>query len=194
MVPLPGMPGRGTVLRAHVVGGRYGPRPGAELDAGGPVERGRGVRIRAAAPDDVDAVTRLPGLGDSTRRLLRTDLARGAPRHAAVAATADGAVVGFAMATRQADAAHVLDVVVDPDRRRHGTATALLAWLAGRAVADGTPALTLEVRVGNTAARALYAGLGFQDAGARPGYYADGEDARVMWHHDPSAVATLRRR
>jgi ribosomal-protein-alanine N-acetyltransferase len=45
--------------------------------------------------------------------------------------------------------------------------------------------LTLEVRMGNQAARALYERFGFAPAGIRKGYYAEvGEDALVMWAHD----------
>ncbi|MYD29817.1 MAG: ribosomal-protein-alanine N-acetyltransferase, partial [Dehalococcoidia bacterium] len=55
-------------------------------------------------------------------------------------------------------------------------ATALMA-LAG---ALGAEAVTLEVRVSNGAARALYGGCGFEEVGERLRYYADGEDAVIM--------------
>lgn len=38
----------------------------------------------------------------------------------------------------------------------------------------------LEVRAGNEAAKALYKSLGFTQAGLRPRYYSDGEDALIM--------------
>jgi ribosomal-protein-alanine N-acetyltransferase len=38
----------------------------------------------------------------------------------------------------------------------------------------------LEVRLSNQPARTFYRGLGFTEAGRRPGYYLDGEDALVM--------------
>ena len=42
--------------------------------------------------------------------------------------------------------------------------------------------LTLEVRVGNAAARGLYEKLGFRETGIRPRYYTDNnEDAAIMW-------------
>jgi ribosomal-protein-alanine N-acetyltransferase len=41
---------------------------------------------------------------------------------------------------------------------------------------------TLEVRVSNARAIALYRNVGFADAGVRPRYYSDdGEDALIMW-------------
>ena len=44
-------------------------------------------------------------------------------------------------------------------------------------------ALTLEVRVSNTPAQALYERFGFESAGVRPRYYENVEDALVMWCH-----------
>lgn len=42
--------------------------------------------------------------------------------------------------------------------------------------------MTLEVRPSNTAARRLYASLGFKDIGLRKRYYTDtNEDAIIMW-------------
>jgi ribosomal-protein-alanine N-acetyltransferase len=38
----------------------------------------------------------------------------------------------------------------------------------------------LEVRESNTAARALYAKLGFSDAGTRPKYYSEPEESAVV--------------
>jgi ribosomal-protein-alanine N-acetyltransferase len=40
--------------------------------------------------------------------------------------------------------------------------------------------ITLEVRTHNTAAIAMYTALGYQRAGIRRRYYADGQDALVM--------------
>jgi len=56
--------------------------------------------------------------------------------------------------------------------------------------------MTLEVRVGNDAAKALYRSFGFTVAGRRPRYYTDdGEDAYVMSTTDlvePEMQAVLR--
>lgn len=150
--------------------------------------RPRRVRVRRAVAADRDPIAALDALGDPTRRLLATDLHPDAPRHAVVA-VAGTAPVGFAMATAQADAAHVLDVAVAHGHRRRGVATALLRHLAGAVHAAGTPAMTLEVRASNGPARALYTALGFRDVGVRPGYYTDGEDAHVLWHHDLTTLA-----
>ncbi len=146
------------------------------------------VLVRTAVPADHDAVAGLPGLSGSTRRLLARDLAGVLPRHVLVASVR-ATVVGLGMTTRQPDEVHLLDLVVDRDHRRSGVATRLLAELAHRAMADDATAMTLEVRVSNDAALALYRSRGFVDDGVRPGYYHDGEDARILWHHDLPSLA-----
>ncbi|MFB7598969.1 GNAT family N-acetyltransferase [Streptomyces sp. NPDC056160] len=52
-------------------------------------------------------------------------------------------------------------VEVDPARRRQGLARAVLAALARQALDEGASAAWLQVETDNTAARALYASLGF---------------------------------
>ncbi|MEU8590978.1 GNAT family N-acetyltransferase [Streptomyces sp. NPDC048664] len=52
-------------------------------------------------------------------------------------------------------------VEVAPERRRQGLAGAVMAALAGRALAEGASAAWLQVESDNTAARALYTRLGF---------------------------------
>nr|WP_274388379.1 GNAT family N-acetyltransferase [Salsipaludibacter albus] len=144
--------------------------------------------MRRATPDDHDHVVALPDLGGATRRLLAKDLAGEVPRHAVVAVD-DGEVVGFAMETRQPDEVHLLDIVVRPDHRRHGIGRRLVTALAALGAADGATAMTLEARVSNPGGPPMYRHLGFTDSGVRPGYYQDGEDAFVMWHHDLGVLA-----
>ncbi len=73
-----------------------------------------------------------------------------------------------------------MDIAVDPDHRRAGVASALLDGVIARAGEDAN--YTLEVRVSNAGAIALYERYGFHGVGTRPRYYADnGEDAIIMW-------------
>ena len=44
----------------------------------------------------------------------------------------------------------------------------------------GSAAITLEVRVSNTAARQFYRSYGFAEAYRRRAYYQDGQDALVL--------------
>ena len=80
-------------------------------------------------------------------------------------------------------------MTVDPDRKRSGIGTVLMAALCRDALVRGLSALTLEVRVSNEPAIGLYQRFGFAPAGIRKGYYTDSvvggrEDALVMWAHD----------
>jgi ribosomal-protein-alanine N-acetyltransferase len=94
-------------------------------------------------------------------------------------------VVGYAGVLMIADDGHIATVAVDPAWQGRGIGRALLAELVHGALAMGANQLTLEVRVSNEAAKALYRRFGFVPAGARKAYYADnGEDALVMWAHD----------
>ena len=89
-------------------------------------------------------------------------------------------LVGYLICARYGDAWHIMNIAVDPDRRRLGIGRALLEALISRASPDAS--YTLEVRVSNTAAIALYESYGFREVGTRRRYYADnGEDAVIMW-------------
>jgi ribosomal-protein-alanine N-acetyltransferase len=91
-------------------------------------------------------------------------------------------LLGYLVISRYVDAWHVMNVAVEPEHRRRGIATALLDRLFELTAEDGRRGYTLEVRVSNTQAIALYERLGFQARGIRRGYYTDNrEDALVMW-------------
>jgi ribosomal-protein-alanine N-acetyltransferase len=72
-------------------------------------------------------------------------------------------------------------------------ATRLLAELAWVAIDRGCEAMTLEVRVSNAGAQALYRRFGFVPAGVRQRYYENTEDAIVMWCHDIGDQAYAQR-
>ena len=100
-------------------------------------------------------------------------------------ATKDGDHVGHAGLMAQVDEGHVATVAVHPNAQSGGIGTALMLALAREAVGCNLRAMTLEVRVSNTKALALYAKFGFVPAGVRKAYYIDdGEDAVVMWAND----------
>ncbi|HJU84228.1 MAG TPA: GNAT family N-acetyltransferase, partial [Holophagaceae bacterium] len=80
---------------------------------------------------------------------------------------------------RLAGEAELLRVAVYPAARRRGLGRRLLEACEAELRALGIAELHLEVRVTNTAARALYEACGWRAAGLRPGYYRDGEDAAI---------------
>ena len=93
-------------------------------------------------------------------------------------------VVGYGGLLFAVGDAHVTNIAVAASRQRQGIATRLLAELAFAAIDHGCDALTLEVRVGNVGAQALYREFGFIPAGIRKKYYENVEDAMVMWCND----------
>ena len=120
-----------------------------------------------------------------TRGIFQSELGQVPRARHYVAARIGGEVVGYAGLMFAADDAHVTTIAVDPAWQRSKVATRLLLHLAHEAIARGSTALTLEVRVSNEAAQALYRRFGFAPAGVRRNYYAEqGEDALVMWAHD----------
>jgi [ribosomal protein S18]-alanine N-acetyltransferase len=112
------------------------------------------------------------------------ELAKRGPR-TYVVARARGRVVGYGGLMLVGEDAHITTLAVDPTRHGRHIGTRLLLVLVGIAAANGVDNLTLEVRMTNEAAKALYRRFGFAPAGIRKGYYAEvGEDALVMWAHD----------
>jgi [ribosomal protein S18]-alanine N-acetyltransferase len=94
-------------------------------------------------------------------------------------------LLGYMIISRYVDAWHVMNIAVSPDQRRRGVASSLLGRLLELTAGEGRRGYTLEVRVSNTGAIALYEQLGFRGRGIRRGYYTDNrEDALIMWR-DP---------
>ena len=90
-------------------------------------------------------------------------------------------LIGYCVCSRYDTVWHLMNVAVDPDRRREGVAVALLKRLFEEADKPGEQ-YTLEVRPSNAGAIALYESFGFKRSGVRKGYYHDNkEDALIMW-------------
>ncbi len=90
-------------------------------------------------------------------------------------------VLAFAAFTLAADEANLDALSVASAARRQGLARGLLTAALAALRAEGAAVCYLEVRRGNAPARALYAGLGFAEAGLRRNFYsAPREDAVLM--------------
>ncbi|MCL2747853.1 MAG: ribosomal protein S18-alanine N-acetyltransferase [Oscillospiraceae bacterium] len=79
------------------------------------------------------------------------------------------------------DEGYITNVATTPRYRRRGVASRLLEGLLAQAEGQALSFLTLEVRVSNLPAIALYEKHGFRKLGLRPRYYEKPrEDALIM--------------
>ena len=75
----------------------------------------------------------------------------------------------------------MMNVAVDPAYRRQGIGEQLVTQLALQLKELGNESLTLEVRISNEGAIALYKKLAFEQVGRRPNYYRNPkEDALIL--------------
>jgi ribosomal-protein-alanine N-acetyltransferase len=103
-------------------------------------------------------------------------------------------IVGYYGIWHMVDEVHVISIAVEHSQRRQGLGEYLLLSIIERALALKAGVITLEVRISNGPAQALYLKYGFNEAGQRKGYYADnGEDALIMTT-DPIAGAAWQGR
>jgi [ribosomal protein S18]-alanine N-acetyltransferase len=106
------------------------------------------------------------------------------PSGICLAAMVEDELTGYLVCSRYDTVWHVMNIAVEPERRRRGIGSALLVALLERVGSDAR--ITLEVRRSNSGAVALYERFGFRSAGVRRRYYADnGEDAVIMWRTPP---------
>lgn len=105
------------------------------------------------------------------------------PDSVVLAARAGPAVAGFAMMRYGDDTAHLNLLAVAPSHRRRGIARRLVRWLEETALTAGTFTIRLELRSGNSPARAFYTSLGYRELGSVPGYY-QGAEAAIRMERD----------
>jgi [ribosomal protein S18]-alanine N-acetyltransferase len=80
---------------------------------------------------------------------------------------------------------HITLLMIHPDFQGFGLGQLLLFALLSDAVSRKLERATLEVRISNEAAIALYKKFGFQIAGRRKNYYkTTNEDALILWRGD----------
>ena len=95
-------------------------------------------------------------------------------------AVEEDTLLGYVGMHHLVDEGFITNVAVSPAARRRGVARALLAHLAAYGRTHALYRVTLEVRVGNVAARTLYESEGYTLDGVRPGFYSrPTEDAAI---------------
>ena len=112
------------------------------------------------------------------------------PSGICLAALEEGVLVGYLVCSRYDTVWHLMNVAVEPRRRRHGIASTLLERLFDQADKPREQ-YTLVVRTSNESAIRLYERFGFRAAGRRRRYYSDnGEDAVIMWRTPATLAGT----
>src|SRR4051794_20483158 len=146
-----------------------------------PSEVGGATAIRRLAYSDLPRVISIERRSFPTPwSLAMFVLELSKPSGICLAATAGDELLGYLVCSRYEQVWHLMNVAVAPERRRGGVASGLISRLVEEG--GGKLPFTLEDRVSNRAAIAMYERLGFRSAGVRPRYYQDnGEDALIMW-------------
>jgi ribosomal-protein-alanine N-acetyltransferase len=104
------------------------------------------------------------------------------------------AIAGFGGIWLMVDQAHIVTVAVAPVYRRLGFGRLLVHGLINLAIDSAMSSGTLEVRVSNAPARALYSAYGFYEVGLRKRYYADNHEDAVIMTTEEFASDAYRRR
>jgi ribosomal-protein-alanine N-acetyltransferase len=144
-------------------------------------------RLELADLDAVEPIERASYPAPWSRGMFATELSKPYSRSLAAIDADTEDLVGYLVLSRYVDAWHVMNVAVHPAHRRRGIASALLRHLFAETAREAQRGYTLEVRVSNTGAIALYESFGFRSSGLRPGYYTDNrEDAIIMWRDAPT--------
>lgn len=93
-------------------------------------------------------------------------------------------VVGYVGAYLAVDELSITNVAVFSSHRRYGVADGLMKALDLFATERNLYGITLEVRISNDAAIALYEKNGYEKSGIRKGFYSKPkEDALIMWKY-----------
>lgn len=142
-----------------------------------------GILIRQLAPADLPTVEAILKHSPEAAQWSRSTC-EGLHRKGQLAWLAEvhGSVVGLLVARAITEEAEILNLAVDPAKRRRGYARALLNHAVAELARSGVHNIFLEVRESNLSAIQFYQSLGFRTSGRRTGYYRDPHEAAVcLW-------------
>jgi len=134
---------------------------------------GDSYALRPATPGDVEALVAIDAVNPgswSSERFARV-IAGEMGTQAVLVAERNGTVDGFIGYSRVLDEISLHSIAVRASRRGRGLGSFLLGGLLARVKSSGVSRCLLEVRESNTAARRLYAKMGFEQDGERRNYY-----------------------
>lgn len=148
-----------------------------------PAEAGVQPLLRPATSEDVDIIASIEraAFSDPWPAAAFASMLLAPHARIRVAEDAHGTLLGYCVLLLAADEGEIANIAVAPFAQRRGVAGALLDdALVAAAHADAV-SVYLEVRVSNTAARALYDSRRFAPVGRRRAYYRNPlEDALVL--------------
>ncbi len=154
------------------------------------------LEIELVTTEDLDALLSIEEASFPepwSRDLLRGEIEMGRTRRY-TKAVVDEVIAGYLGLLYVDDEIHVTTLATTPGFRRQHVATRLLLDGIDASLARGARHLTLEVAASNDHAQALYRRFGLAPVGVRKRYYANGENALIMWARDLDGDEELARR
>lgn len=140
--------------------------------------------LRAATPDDVDALGELDKICFTdpwSRDAFEAEIT-GNNLAEYIVAEKNGEIAAYMGMWFIVDEGHITNVAVAPKFRGLGLGREIVQAMIEYGKEEGLVRFTLEVRASNEVAQNLYKSFGFKAEGIRPKYYGDnGEDAIIMW-------------
>jgi ribosomal-protein-alanine N-acetyltransferase len=141
----------------------------------------RAIIIRKFEPDDLQKLLEVDraAFGGHNPILFMTFYESGPETF--LVAEEDGKILGFVIGFKQSSLeGKIFWLAVKPGYQNQGIGTRLMINLLEIFRELGVIGATLEVRISNSQAQALYAALGFDTISLSPFYYSDGEAAIIM--------------
>jgi len=140
------------------------------------------MKIRPASSDDLSTILAIENLTNQIPWTEEQFLSSVEVGHYSVVLEIKEGVVGFAIYSPIVPESHLLNIAITPSNQGQGLGRELLKKVIMQNKILGVKSITLEVRVSNHSAIALYERAGFAKDAIRPDYYSGDprEDALLM--------------
>lgn len=147
-------------------------------------------RLNDASSEELASIDAQCNRPPWSARLFATEFSNACSR--TYGARLQGRLAGFLLRHIVLDEAHIVNLGVAPAFRRQGIGGHLLAASLDEMLEEGARSVTLEVRRSNQAAIAMYAAVGFTEAGVRQSYYSDNREDALLLRLDLRDYAARR--